>query len=88
MKEDERITNLSREALNRLGREGCVVIIVDKDMTHLNEGDGVRVVPNWGVRATDKNNLSARINFETLPEESDDQITEKLIDLFSQAIWK
>jgi hypothetical protein len=88
MNEDERIISLSQEALTRLGREGCTVVIVDNDITHLDEGGGFRVVPNWGVRATDKNDLSARINFETLPEESEEKIRAKLIDLFSGAAWK
>lgn len=88
MNEDERIISLSQDALTRLGREGCTIIIVDKDVTHLNDGHGFRAVPNWGVRATDKNNLSARINFETLPEESEEKIKAKLIELFSGAAWK
>lgn len=88
MNEDKKIINLSKEVLNQLGREDCVVIIVREGITQLDEGDGVRDVPDWGIRATDKDELSTRIDFETLPEESDDQIKKKLIALFSQADWK
>lgn len=89
MNKKEWIINLSQEALNRINREDCSVVIVCGSVTALVEGDGLRKIPNWTIRATDKNNHSALINdFETLPEESDDQIKEKLVKYFLQADWK
>lgn len=87
MNEDIRIVALSREAVTLLGREECVVIIVDRGITMLDEGDGNRNVPNWGVRATDQDGHSARVNFETLPEETDEQVRTKLVELFGLARW-
>ncbi len=89
MNKDEWIINLTHEALNRLGRKDCVVLIVGRAVTKLTEGGGVREIPNWAICATDNDKTSARIDdFETSPEESDDQIKEKLVSSFSQEVWE
>jgi hypothetical protein len=86
--EPNTIIALTRKATSKLNLDDCSVRIVENGTTFFDEGDGSRQIPKWGVRITRADGKSTRINFDTVPEHSEDQITNEIVDLLRHATWK
>jgi len=84
------IIELTRETARRLGHGECAVVVLEENATNYDDGEGagLRMIPRWGVRVTREDKKSTRINFDTVPEHSEDRVKNQIAELLGQAVWK
>ncbi len=90
MQEEKRIKRLASETLTKLGHDKSVVICPKAPVQSYEGEVGTAGTPTvqWTIRATDDQHQTCLIELLARPEESDQQIGQKLMEQFSTANWK